>query len=338
MVSALSLGSTVVTYDGSVSLDDMGILWTIIEKERVKVFGTSPKFLAACMKSGFSFKRKDDYKSLRTILSTGSPLLPEHYEWIYKNFHDDIQLSSISGGTDIISCFMLGNPLLPVKVGEIQSPGLAMAIQAWRSFREPVWNEKAELVCLKPFVSMPVYFWKDPSEAKYQASYFEFYSASEAKEKNIEYRPVWRHGDFVEMIDGGGIVVHGRSDATLNPGVRIGTSEIYRVVEAIDNVLDSVVVGYPKGGDVEIILFVKVKSSYDGINSLIKKEVRENLTPRHVPHKIFEVKDIPYTRSGKKVEIAVLEALKGNKIKNRTAISNPDALDEFYKIREQNFI
>jgi acetoacetyl-CoA synthetase len=340
MVSALSVGSAVVTYDGSVALNNMSVLWEIVKKEGVKAFGTSPKFMSACMKAGFEPKSLGDFSKLEAVLSTGAPLLPEHYSWIYEQFPKNLQLASISGGTDIISCFMLGNPLLPVRVGEIQSPGLGMAVESWKTYGEPVIGEKAELVCVKPFVSMPTGFWKDSSGEKYRKAYFDFYTEDDAKEKGMDYNPIWRHGDFIEMSRNGGVVVYGRSDATLNPGgVRIGTAEIYRTVESLDDVMDSLVVGYPVNGDVEVVLFVKCKNSTqdDTLVDKIKKLVRSELTPRHVPAKIFMVNDVPYTRSGKKVELAVLGALQGNEATNKSALTNPESLDQYYNIGIDNF-
>ncbi|MDB2447094.1 acetoacetate--CoA ligase [bacterium] len=347
MVSGLSVGSCVVTFDGSVAKPSMGVLWEVVAKEKVKAFGTSPKFMTACMKAGYHPKDHFEFSGLKTVLSTGAPLLPEHYQWIYEQFPEDLQLASISGGTDIVSCFMLGNPILPVKVGEIQSRGLGMAVEAWDSYDGPVKGKKAELVCVKPFVSMPTSFWNDQGDEKYKKAYFEFYTEDEAKaSKSGKFREIWRHGDFIELTETGGVIVYGRSDATLNPGgVRIGTAEIYRTVESDDRILDSIVVGYPVEGDVDVVLFVKLKNAERSLDEsewgVFSKDLRSliktELTPRHVPAKIFAVKDIPYTRSGKKVELAVLGALKGKKAANESALVNPESLEEFYNIGENSF-
>lgn len=345
MVSTLSVGGCVVTYDGAVNTPDMGTLWKIVSEEKVKVFGTSPKFLSVCMKEGYSPSRNLGFDNLKTILSTGSPLLPEHYEYVYGEFPEDMQLASISGGTDIISCFMLGNPLLPVRAGEIQSRGLGMAVEAWKNPMEAVVSEKAELVCVRPFASMPTSFWGDSGDEKYRKAYFSYYTEKDLIDS--EFKEVWRHGDFIEISSNGGVIVYGRSDATLNPGgVRIGTAEIYRTVEANERVLDSIVVGQPKNGDVDVLLFVKLQNSFvselekkpdawAGFVKQLKTDIRKELTPRHVPYEIFRVGDIPYTRSGKKVELAVLGALRGEKASNESALSNPEALEEYLEIGKQ---
>lgn len=337
MVSSLSVGATVVTFDGSVSSPDLGVLWDIVDKEKVKIFGTSPKFLSACMKQEISPCEIMKGHKLKTILSTGAPLLEEHFKWIYSNFPDDLQLSSISGGTDIISCFMLGNPLLPVIIGEIQSRGLGMAVEAWTEGGNAVVGEKAELVCTKPFVSMPVCFWNDKDKSMYKSAYFDFYDSTSKPGQEFTSE-VWRHGDFIELTPGGGVVVYGRSDATLNPGgVRIGTAEIYRVVESDPNIEDSIVVGFPRNGDVEIYLFLKLTkgrdfSSFDEFSRGVIANIKRQLTPRHAPKKVFEVTDIPYTKSGKKVEIATLKALQGEEITNESALVNPTCLREYERL------
>jgi acetoacetyl-CoA synthetase len=321
MASALSCGARIITFDGSPTFPDTSNLWTICRDESVTHFGTSPKFLSACMQSATldlnSIFAKESV--LRTLLSTGSPLLPQHFEWVYEQF-EDIHLASISGGTDIVSCFMLGNPLLPVYVSEIQAPGLGMAIQGWNSDCKAVFTERSELVCVKPFVSMPVCFWNDADGARYHNAYFSYYPNHD----------VWRHGDFVEFTDVGGIIVYGRSDATLNPGgVRIGTAELYRAVETLSYVSDSLAIGHEWNGDTIIILFVKLSrdtSWNDDIQKSIKACIRRELTPRHVPAFIFPVDDIPYTRSGKKVELAATQAFQGLPVPNREALSNPDSL------------
>lgn len=325
MVSTLSTEADLALFEGSPGYPDMGVLWRVVNELGVTHLGISPKYIASCMAAGVEPKAKG-INRLETILSTGSPLLPEHFAWVYDKVGGDIHLASISGGTDIISCFMLGNPLLPVYSGEIQCLGLGMALEAWSDEGISVTSQKAELVCTKPFVSMPIGFWNDPDDRKYSEAYFNFYSSVE----------VWRHGDFIEITPRGGVVVYGRSDATLNPGgVRIGTAEIYRQVEAIPGVVDSLAVGLPRDGDVDIVLFVKWadRSTWrDTLKDEIKGQIRTSLTPRHVPRWIFPVLDIPYTRSGKKLELAVLTALQGKPVTNISAIANPESLQEYYEI------
>ena len=324
MASALGVSSRIVLYEGSVARPSLYRLWDLIESEGVSVFGSSPKFFSTCIKGQIDLHDRE-FDSLESILSTGSPLVQEHYRWIYKDVKRDLQLSSISGGTDIVSCFMLGNPVLPVYEGEIQGPGLGMAVEAWVGEEDPAVGEKGELVCTRPFVSMPVGFWNDDDGAKYRHAYFSFYDRAE----------VWRHGDYIEMTENGGVIVYGRSDSTLNPGgIRIGTAEIYRRVDDHSSVLDSIVVGVPHGADVEIWLFLKLAPDIElslAFQKEIKSRIRKELTPRHVPQRIFQVGEIPYTKSGKKLELAVLKALLGEPIDNLTAMVNPQALDEFKK-------
>lgn len=326
MVSALSTGATLVLFEGSVSYPDFSVLWRAVSDHKVTHFGTSPKFLSACMKA--AYEPSDlTLSSLRAVLSTGSPLLPEHFTWVYEHVGKDVHLASISGGTDIISCFMLGVPTLPVYSGEIQAPGLGMAIAAWNDDAEPVVGEKGELVCTQPFVSMPVGFWNDQDGKRYQKAYFDFYPD----------RDVWRHGDFIAITERGGVIVFGRSDATLNPGgVRIGTAEIYRQVEAMPGVIDSLAIGHEESdGDVSIWLFVKLGPEMTLTDTMIKDiktHIREELTPRHVPARIFAVKDIPYTRSGKKVELAVKQAVHGETVENLGALVNPEAMSEYFAL------
>ena len=326
MVSAIGVGTRVVLYDGSPSFPDLSTLWRIVEKEKVTVFGTSPKFLGACIKEGIS-PIKYGLAALKGVLSTGAPLLPEHMDWLYSEVKEDILVSSISGGTDILSCFMLGNPLLPVYRGEIQCIGLGMAVESWDEEGNSQKGVKGELVCTKPFVSMPIGFLGDPDGEKFSEAYFDFYPDKD----------VWRHGDFIEITSNGGVVVYGRSDTTLNPGgVRIGTAEIYRQVEVLPAITDSLVIGKSSDGDVEIWLFVKLAESEElteALAKLIRSQIRSQLTPRHLPKRIFEVSKIPYTRSGKKVEIAVLNAVDGRKITNLNALVDPEAMEEYEKIR-----
>ncbi len=324
LVSALSCDATVVLFEGSVGYPDMSRLWQVVNELNVQVFGTSPKFIQACMGAKVQPKSEFKLKQLRTVLSTGSPLLPEHFDWIYEQLGSNVQLASISGGTDIIACFMLGNPMLPVRRGQIQAPGLGMSIHAYDEDARPVVGVKGELVCDRPFISMPVGFWNDPTGEKYQSAYFSHYSD----------RHVWYHGDFIEMTPEGGIKVFGRSDATLNPGgVRIGTAEIYRVVEAHELVADALAIGRDDGaGDVQVLLFVKLKNQVKMTEQLAKELrtlIRKNLTPRHVPSYLCAVADIPYTRSGKKVELAVTGIFAGKEPKNVGALINPESLSEY---------
>ncbi len=279
------------------------------------------------VKQGFVPKDKYDLESLHAILSTGSPLPEETFKWVYENVKTDLQLSSISGGTDIVSCFMLGNPTLPVYPEEIQCKGLGMKVEAFNDKGEPVTGEKGELVCTEPFPSMPVYFWDDESGEKYRKAYFD------------KYPGVWTHGDYIKITENGGIIVYGRSDATLNPGgIRIGTAEIYRVVEEQDEIADSIAVGKKFNGDEKIILFVALRENIKlnkALKDKIKLELKQKATPRHVPSEIFKVKDIPRTISGKKVEIAVSKILNGEEVENKDALANPDSLKQFYKFSKK---
>ena len=334
MVSGLSVGASLVLFDGAPHVPSPEALWGWVDDLKVTSFGTSPKFLATCASAGISPKAHRKFEPLKTVLSTGSPLLPEQFSWVYQNIKSDLHLSSISGGTDIVSCFMLGVPYEPVFAGEIQRPGLGMAVEAWDANGIQVRkSEKGELVCTRPFVSMPVGFWNDPDGAKYRAAYFDYFQT-----QGVEGRAeVWRHGDFIAITDHGGIVVYGRSDATLNPGgVRIGTSELYRIVEGQSDVLDSVAIGDPMpDGDVRVVLFVRSRlaSTWDeSAGERIKKAIRSDLSPRHVPALILAVDDIPYTRSGKKVELAVLAAFLNQPVTNLQAIANPECLESFRQL------
>ena len=321
LVSGLALGATVLLFDGSPFYPDPGVLWRFAQEQGMTVFGTSAKYIAALEKAGYKPRESVDLTALRGICSTGSPLSPESFEYVYRDIKEDLCLSSISGGTDIISCFALGNPIGPVWISELQVRGLGMAVEAFDGNAEPVVGRKAELVCTRSFPSMPIYFWKDPGDAKYRKAYFEVYDN------------VWHHGDFMELTDHGGVIMYGRSDATLNPGgVRIGTAEIYRQVEAMDEVLDSIVVGQDWDNDVRVVLFVKLAPGVELDEGLIKKikvNIRTNTTPRHVPGKVLVVDDIPYTISGKKVELAVRQTIHGQEVLNKDALANPHVLDLF---------
>ena len=321
LVSGLSSGATIVLYDGSPSYPNIDKLWRMIDDLGITHFGTSPKFLSACDSNEILPKEFCNLDSLESILSTGSPLVEEQFDWVYSNVKSDIQLSSISGGTDIIGCFLAGSPILPVFRGELQCPQLGMSVESWNDDGVSVIGENGELVCTKPFPSMPIGFWNDNDSSKYISAYFE------------EFEGVWTHGDYLEITDNGGAIIYGRSDTTLNPGgVRIGTAEIYRSIENFEEVLDSVVIGRPEGSDVSIVLCLKL---IDGIiitkdlEEKIKTQIRKSTTPRHVPNYVFQVSDIPYTISGKKVEKAVLHAILGKSVKNKDALINPDSLKEF---------
>ena len=321
LVSGLSSGSTIVLYDGSPSYPSLERLWKMIDDFNITHFGTSPKFLSACDSANILPYKFCEFGSLESILSTGSPLVEEQFDWIYDNIKADIQLSSISGGTDIIGCFLAGSPIIPVYRGELQCPQLGMSVESWNDDGEPVIGESGELVCTKPFPSMPIKFWNDSDGSKYHSAYFD------------EYDGVWTHGDYLEMTENGGAIIYGRSDTTLNPGgVRIGTAEIYRSIENFEGIIDSVVIGKPEDSDVSIVLCVKLSERSiitDELKDKIKLQIRKSTTPRHVPNYIFQVLDIPYTISGKKVEKAVLHSVLGKKVKNKDALINPESLKEY---------
>jgi len=321
LVSGLASEATLLLYDGSPFVQRGRILFDFAEAEGMTHFGTSAKFIDAVAKTGLKPKETHRLDKLRAVLSTGSPLAPEGFDYVYQNVKSDVCLSSISGGTDIVSCFVLGNPMGPVWRGEIQAKGLGMAVEVFSEEGKPLKGEKGELVCTRPFPSMPIGFWNDPDGAKYRAAYFE------------KYPNVWRHGDWCEETEHGGLIIYGRSDAVLNPGgVRIGTAEIYRQVEQVDEVMEALVIGQDWEADVRVVLFVKLKEGVrldDALATRIKKRIRENTTPRHVPAKIVQVNDIPRTKSGKIVELAVREVVHGRPVKNKEALANPEALEHF---------
>ena len=325
LVSALASGATIVLYDGSPSYPTLGYLWDMAERTKITHFGTSPKFLSACSNIGLVPKDISNLSNLKSVLSTGAPLVPEQYDWVYDNIKSDIQLSSISGGTDIIGCFLAGSPILPVYRGEIQCVQLGMDVQSWNDAGESIIGESGELVCVKPFPSMPVKFWNDNNDKKYRSAYFE------------DFDNVWTHGDYVKITESGGAIISGRSDTTLNPGgVRIGTAEIYRSVENMPEISDAIVVGRPNADDVEIVLFIKLNKGFrldSKLSNQIKTLIRLKNTPRHIPKYIFEVIDIPYTISGKKVEKAILSTILGEKIKNKDALANPESLKEYSNLQ-----
>ncbi|MCH7702011.1 MAG: acetoacetate--CoA ligase [Planctomycetes bacterium] len=326
LVSSLAVGATVLLYDGSPFKPQPTVLFDLAEQEGMTIFGTSAKYISAVEKEGLEPHRTHDLSSLRALLSTGSPLAPESFDFVYRKIKADLCLSSISGGTDIISCFALGNPIGPVYHGELQTRGLGMAVEVFDDRGQAIRSEKGELVCVKPFPSMPVGFWNDADARKYHQAYFG------------RYPNIWHHGDYAELTDHDGMIIYGRSDAVLNPGgVRIGTAEIYRQVEQLPEIVESLVVGQDWEDDVRVVLFVKLRDTLELSEELaerIRKHIRANATPRHVPAKIVQVTDIPRTKSGKIVELAVREVIHGRPVKNIDALANPDALDQYRDRRE----
>jgi len=321
LVAGLACEATIVLFDGSPFAGEGRMLIDAIDEEKISIFGTSAKFIAALEKAGIRPRETHELHSLQSILSTGSPLSHESFDYIYREFKADVCLSSISGGTDIISCFVLGNPVLPVWRGEIQCRGLGMAVEFWDDNGQAVQSQKGELVCTVPFPSCPIGFWNDPDNTRFADAYFS------------QYPGIWAHGDYGELTEHDGIIIHGRSDAVLNPGgVRIGTAEIYRQVEKLAEVLDSIVIGQQWGDDVRVVLFVVLR---DGITldetliARIRTTIRNNTTPRHVPAKVLAVDEIPRTISGKIVELAVRNVVHGEPVKNTDALANPHALEYF---------
>jgi acetoacetyl-CoA synthetase len=321
LASGLATGCTLILFDGSPVHPNENILWDMAASEKVTAFGTSARYLAALEKAGARPSRTHRLESLRTVLSTGSPLSPESFQFVYRDIKSDVCLSSISGGTDIVSCFVLGNPSLSVYAGEIQARGLGMKVEVFDSRGCAVTGEKGELVCTAAFPSMPVGFWNDPDGSRYHAAYFD------------RFPGVWCHGDYAEITPRGGMIIHGRSDAVLNPGgVRIGTAEIYRQVEQVPEVLESIVIGQSWRNDIRIVLFVRLRENGtldDALRRRISQQIRLGASPRHVPAKIVEAADIPRTRSGKIVELAVADVVHGRPVRNRDALANPEALALF---------
>ena len=321
LVTALASGATLILYDGSPFYPDPGVLWRIAEQERLKVFGTSAKYLSALEKSGYRPAEHVSLGELASILSTGSPLAPSSFDFVYSHIKADLQLSSIAGGTDLIACFSSGNPVLPVYRGEMQCLALGMAVDVFNDRGEPIRDRKGELVCTAPFPSMPVSFWDDPGNARYRAAYFE------------RFPGVWCHGDYAELTERGGLIIHGRSDAKLNPGgVLIGTAEIYRIVENMDEIAEAIAVGQEWEGDERVVLFVRLQPGHELSGDLVERirlAVRRQASPKHVPAKILETADIPRTRSGKIVELAVRDVIHGRTAVNTDALANPEALDFF---------
>ncbi len=326
LTCALGVGATLVLFDGNPFHPHPGALWEMAQDEKITVFGTSAGYIAALMNAGVKPGSTYDLTPLRAVLSTGSPLSIEGFEFIYEQVKADLQLASISGGTDLNGCFALGNPMLPVYAGELQCRGLAMDVRAFDELGNELIDEQGELVCCKPFPSMPIYFWDDAEGSKYHNAYFDVFPN------------IWRHGDFVTVTRRGGVVMLGRSDATLNPGgVRIGTAEIYRQLEQMLEIADSVVVGQDWKNDVRVILFVKLNEGVELTENLedkIRQTIRVNASPRHVPAKILSVPDVPYTLNMKKVELAVKKVIQGQEVLNKDALSNPQALDYYANIKE----
>ncbi len=325
LASVLAQEATIVLYDGSPAYPSLETLWKLIDEAQITVFGTSPKHLSLNQQAEISPKVKSKLSTLKIILSTGSPLNEKGFYWVYEHIKKDIQLSSICGGTDIISCFMLGNPMLPVRAGQIQGLGLGMDVLALDEKGSPVVNIKGELACRTPAPSMPIYFWNDPDQKTYFQSYFN------------RVPGMWVHGDFIEIKDNGGVIVYGRSDATLNPGgVRIGTGEIYRVIEKLDDVLDSLVIGIEKKNDIKVVLFVSLPEGkvLDGpLKAKMRSMLKNEASPRHVPNEIFQVHDIPRTLNGKKMEICIKNLFEGKQVNNLMALSNPECLRDFRNIK-----
>ena len=321
LVSGLASEATLLLFDGSPFAQDGQLLWDWFARERGTHFGTSAKYLDAAAKQGLAPARSHDLRALRAIFSTGSPLVAEGFDYVYRDIKADVQLSSISGGTDIVSCFALGSPVLPVYRGELQCRGLGMAVDIWNEAGQPVREEKGELVCTAPFPSMPIGFWNDPDGSKYHHAYF------------ARFADVWCHGDFAELTAHDGMVIYGRSDAVLNPGgVRIGTAEIYRQVERVEEVLESLACGQRHDGDERVLLFVKLRPGVtldDALRERIARQIRQGASPRHVPARIVQVADIPKTLSGKIVELAVKNVIHGEPVNNLGALANPEALEHF---------
>ncbi len=326
LVSALAAGAAIVLYDGAPFYPHPGALFDFAQAEDVTMFGTSAKYIDALRKEGLRPAESHDLSALRTICSTGSPLMPESFDYVYQCVKRDVCLSSISGGTDIVSCFVLGNPIGPVWRGEIQARGLGMKVQVFDDRGRSVVGQRGELVCAAPFPSMPIGFWNDPDGSRYRAAYFERYPGA------------WCHGDWAELTEHGGMIIYGRSDAVLNPGgVRIGTAEIYRQVERLDEVVEALAVGQAWDGDVRIVLFVRLREGLvlgPALAARIKDEIRRNASPRHVPARIVQVSDLPRTRSGKIAELAVRAVLHGQPVTNTEALANPEALEQ-YKSRPE---
>jgi len=329
LVSVLASKASIVLFDGFPMYKKKDLLIKIANEEKITLFGVSAKYIDALRKTKKNYKKKYKLKNLKTICSTGSPLSKDNFKYVYNNIKKDVHLSSISGGTDIVSCFVLGNLYQPVYEGEIQSKGLGMDVKIFNEYGKSILNQQGELVCTNPFPSMPSRFWNDPNDTKFKNAYFN------------KYKNIWHHGDYGKITNNGGIIISGRSDTTLNPGgVRLGTAEIYSEVEKFKEIKESLVVGQSWDNDVRIILFIILNSKYQFSENLIKNlklQIRKNASPRHVPHKIVKVKDIPRTKSGKIVELTVKNIIEGNKIKNKEALANPESLNQFRNIKELKY-
>ncbi|MET4687634.1 acetoacetate--CoA ligase [Sinorhizobium fredii] len=327
LVSGLASGATLCLFDGSPFHPDPGVLWRFAGEERISFFGTSAKYIDSLRKSDFRLDETVNLDGLMTIASTGSPLGGDGFDYVYRHIKPDVQLASVSGGTDIVSCFVLGNPVSPVWRGEIQGPGLGLAVDVWDEQGHPIRQDKGELVCTKPFPSMPIGFWNDADNAKYKAAYFE------------RFDNVWCHGDFAEWTCHSGLIIHGRSDATLNPGgVRIGTAEIYNQVEQLPEVIEAICVGQDVDDDVRVLLFVKLANGRTldaDLENAIKVKIRTGASPRHVPAQILQVNDIPRTKSGKLVELAVKSIISGRAVSNLDSLQNPGSLEEYVHLRDR---
>ena len=324
LVSGLASGATLLLYDGSPFYPDGNAIFDYADAEKMTYFGTSAKFIDSVRKAGLEPMKTHDLSSVRVMSSTGSPLSPEGFEFVYSGIKDDLHLASISGGTDVAACFVLGVPTKPVWIGEIQGPGLGMATDVWDDDGNPIEGEKGELVCTKAFPSMPIMFWNDPDGSKYRSAYFE------------RFDNIWCHGDFAEWTEHGGMIIHGRSDATLNPGgVRIGTAEIYNQVEQLDEVIEAICIGQQWDDDVRVVLFVRLAENVEldeALEAKIRTQIKTGATPRHVPARIVAVADIPRTKSGKITELAVRDVVHGREVKNKEALANPEALELFRDI------
>ena len=327
LISVLASNASIVLYDGSPFVPSIEYLFEIADKENINFFGTGAKYIDYLKKNKVKIKEKYNLRKLKTITSTGSPLVQESFNYVYQEIKSDVHLASISGGTDIISCFVLGNPSSTVHSGEIQCAGLGMDVDIFDDNGNSINQMKGELVCKTPFPSKPIYFWDDKDNKKYLDAYFQI------------YKNVWRHGDYCEKTKNNGFIIYGRSDATLNSGgVRFGTAELYRVVEKIDNIIECVAVEHNLYTDTEVILFIKMRSECklnEDLKNLIKLEIKSNLSPKHVPSKIFEVKDIPKTKSGKIVELSIKNIINGLDVKNKNALTNPDCLKDFENIYKE---
>jgi acetoacetyl-CoA synthetase len=326
LATVLASQATLILYDGSPFYPDGNVLFDYADAEKMTLLGTSAKFIDAAIKAELDPAMTHSLESIRLFCSTGSPLAPDAFTWVYEHIKQDLHLASIAGGTDLMGCFMLGDPTGPVWKGEIQARALAMAVDVFDDEGNSLRGEKGELVCTEPFPSMPIEFYKDTDGSKYHSAYFE------------RFDNVWCHGDYVEITEHGGVIVYGRSDSTLNPGgVRIGTAEIYRQVEKLSDVVEGIVIGQQWDFDVRVVLFVVLLEGLildDELVNLIKSEVRANCTPRHVPAKVIQVADIPRTKSGKITELAVRDVVHGREVKNKEALANPEALELFRDVEE----